>query len=487
MNTKRVLVMNAPSGVYCRDDRCQDRIDDFLEPVYRTPLEILYQAAILKKINIEFRVKDYSLEHKTWTHLKQDIEQFKPTHVIFNITTPSLKEDLITCDIAKSVNPNIITIARGLHFVVRNRNIFEAYPNLDIAIMGEFEKTFQDYFMDVSLEKLQGIVFRKNNEIIVIPPGPAIEDLDDIPFPLREMIDNRLFRRPDTGEMETTIRVSRGCPFPCTYCLAPLSAGKKIRPRSPQNIIAEIEECITKFGIRSFLFRSDLFTGNREWLYSLCDALIEKKLDIQWSCNTRADTIDLEKLKQMKKAGCWLVSMGVESGNQHILDKIKKKGKLEDVEKAVRLCKKVGVKVVTEFLIGLPWEGKKEIEETINFACKIDPDFAHFSPLYPYPGTEFYDVVKNEGLLKSDDELHPYALIRPVIGTHYLSKEEIEKYFLIAWKRFHLRPKYITRTFLRSSSPKVLYSYLRYGTKFMARVISRDRTNREALMNASNI
>src|SRR3989338_9223962 len=182
MNTKRVLVMNAPSGVYCRDDRCQDRIDDFLEPVYRTPLEILYQAAILKKINIEFLMKDYSLEHKTWTHLRKDIEEFKPTHVVFNITTPSLKEDLITCDIAKSVNPNIITIARGLHFVVRNRNIFEAYPNLDIAIMGEFEKTFQDYFMDVSLEKLQGIVFRKNNEIIVIPPGPAIEDLDDIPF-----------------------------------------------------------------------------------------------------------------------------------------------------------------------------------------------------------------------------------------------------------------------------------------------------------------
>src|SRR3989338_3726127 len=130
MNPKRVLVMNAPSGVYCRDDRCQDRIDDFLEPVYRTPLEILYQAAILRKLNIEFKVKDYSLEHKNWTHLKQDIEQFNPTHVVFN------------------------------------RNIFEQYPKLDIAIMGEFEETFRDYFLDAELEKLKGIVFRKNNEIV---------------------------------------------------------------------------------------------------------------------------------------------------------------------------------------------------------------------------------------------------------------------------------------------------------------------------------
>ncbi|MBI2027230.1 MAG: radical SAM protein [Deltaproteobacteria bacterium] len=428
---KKVLVMNAPSGVYCRDDRCQDRIDEFLEPVYRTPLEILYQAALLKQLGIEFLVRDYSLEHKTWNHLKQDIESFKPTHIVFNITTPSLKGDLTTCDVAKSVDRNIVTIARGLHFAVKNKTIFEQYPNLDVAIIGEFEKTFIQYFKDEELEKLDGVVFRQGENIVFRPQGAGIEDLDSIPFPLRECIDNRLFRRPDTGELETTVRVSRGCPFPCTYCLAPLSAGKKIRYRSPENIIAEMRECKEKYGIKNFLLRSDLFSANRAWVYDFCDKLADSQLNVNWSCNSRADTIDPEKLKRMKRAGCWLLSLGVES------------------------------------------EGAREIEQTINFAIKIDPDFAHFSPLYPYPGTEFYDVVTKEGLLKSDDDLHPYALVKPVVPTHYLSIEEINRYFVRAWRRFHLRPRYIMKTFLRARSPKVMYSYARYGTKLVGKMINR--------------
>lgn len=473
MNSKKVMLINPPSGIYCRDDRCQDRTEGYLEPVYRPPMELLYQAAILKQLNTDFLVRDYSLARKSWKDLKEDIHNYKPTHVLFNITTPSLKEDLITCDIVKAVDSNIITIGRGLHFVVYNRSIFEKYPNLDVAIMGEFERSLKEFFLDHQPEKIDGIVFRKNGNIVVNPQTPYIEDLDSIPFPLREYIDNNLFTRPDTGEPEATIKVSRGCPYQCIFCLANLSSGVRIRIRTAKNVISEIEECVKKFKIRNFLLRSDLFTANRDWLYEFCSLLEEKKLNINWCCNSRVDTIDIEKLKKMEKAGCWMIGFGIESGNQEILDKIRKGITLKDAEEAIRLTKNVGIKTVTEFLIGLPWEGRKEIEDTIDFAIKIDPDFAHFSPLYPFPGTEYYNIVKKEGLLNSDDELHPYALVRPVMGTLYLTKKELEKYFLLAWKRFHLRPGYIAKTLLRAHSPRVFFSYIKYGTKFTLKLVKR--------------
>jgi len=353
---------------------------------------------------------------------------------------------------------------------------FKEYKGLDVAIGGEWEGVFTELVNDTPVSEIRGITYRCDGKTVINPEGPLIEDLDIVPFPDRSQFDHTLSFRPDTHEAEATIRVSRGCPFDCIYCLAPVVCGKKMRMRSPHHLVDEIVTCREKYDICNFLFRSDLFTIDGKWLFQVCDEIDARNLKINWACNTRVDTIDEEKVRRMKKAGCWAVAMGIESGNAESLSRMNKKITLEQSESAVKICKEEGLQVFTYFLIGFPWETKQHIEDTINFAIKLDADLAQFSPLYPYPGTKLYNDAKSLGLVK-DEDLHPYALVKPVMGTQFLSKEEIEDYLLIAWRRFHLRPRFILRTLWKARSPKKIFNYIRFGLQALMK-LSRNRRKR---------
>ncbi len=149
--------------------------------------------------------------------------------------------------------------------------------------------------------------------------------MDNLPFPARHLVDNSIYKRPDNGQVQGVIKVSRGCPYHCFFCLATPVSGAKVRMRSAENIIAEIKECVEKYNIKNFLFWSDIFNINRDWTIDLCKKIIESGLKITWSANTRANTMDDEMASYMYKSGCRLVSIGVESGSQEILDNIGKK------------------------------------------------------------------------------------------------------------------------------------------------------------------
>ncbi len=459
---KKAYLIVPPTGKYIREERCQTPLDQLHTVALRPPMDLLYMAAGLEQIGVECRIKDYPAQEHTWEDFKQDLEEFHPDALILSITTPTLEEDMKAAALAKETIPSITTISKGAHFIKLDKNALEHYPQLDLIMRGEYEETIKELASAKPFPEITGITYRNGSDIVRNDNRGYIQDIDSIPLPARHLIDNSYYFRPDTGELQTTIVTSRGCPFSCVFCLAPAVSGSKTRNRSPQNVIEELRDCIERHGIRNFLFRSDLFTANKRWVIELCKAIQEEQLDIKWSCNSRVDTINEEMLREMKAAGCWLISFGVESGDPEMLEKMRKQVKFETIEPAIQLCREAGIQSSVYFLIGLPWENRETFENTKRFASKLNPDFIEYFYSYPFYGTEFYAEAVKSGLIE-EGELPKAAYNQPAIGTIYLSKEELEPLRREALRSFYLRPSYIAKTLAKTRSPKMLKNYIVYG------------------------
>ncbi|MGI6456521.1 MAG: B12-binding domain-containing radical SAM protein [bacterium] len=458
---KKALLIVPPTGKYIREERCQTPLEDLHTVALRPPMDLLYIAGSLEQEGVQCKIIDFPAYDLGWEEYERELREFQPDAVVLSITTPTLEQDMIAAQKAKEWNPDIVTVTKGAHFIHLDHQSLDEFPNLDVIMRGEYEETVQELAQGKKWDEITGITWRRDGIPIRNPERPYIQNIDVIPFPARHLIDHSPYFRPDTGEMQATIVTSRGCPFPCVFCLAQPVAGKTARNRSPENVIAEIRQCVD-LGIKSFLFRSDLFTANKAWVKKLCKAIQDENLDINWSCNSRVDTITEEMLVEMKKAGCWLVSFGVESGDPYMLEKMKKLVKFETIEPAIRLCRKAGVKSSVYFLIGLPWENRETFENTKRFARKLDPDFIEFFYTYPFHGTEYYEIAVKEGLLK-EGEFPRNAYNHPAIPTLYLSLEELQPMRREALRAFYLRPKYIMRTLAQNPSPRVLKNYMIYG------------------------
>lgn len=461
---KKVLLIVPPTGKYIREERCQTPIEKLHTVALRPPMDLLYMAGSLEPEGVDCRIRDYPAHNLTWDDLRAELAEFKPDALVLSITTPTLKNDMIAARLAKETDPAIATVSKGAHFLKMDRRALEEHPQLDLVMRGEYEETIKELARGTEWGAVDGITHRNAEGIHRNPDRGYIQDVDSIPFPARHLIDNRPYFRPDTGALQATIVTNRGCPFPCVFCLAPHVSGNKVRHRSPENVIAELRECVEKHGIRDFLFRSDLFTANKRWVMSLCKAIQEEGLKIDWSCNSRVDTLNEEMLIEMKKAGCWLISFGVESGDPGMLEKMRKMVDFDKIEPAIRLCRKVGVKSSVYLLIGLPWESRETFERTKRFARQLDPDFIEFFYSYPFYGTQFYDEAVKEGLLR-DGELPQAAYNGPAIPTKYLSVEELQPLRNEALRAFYLRPKYIARTLANTRSPRQLKNYFVHGMR----------------------
>jgi len=460
----KVLLIVPPTGKYIREERCQTPLDELHTIALRPPMDLLYLAAALERMGTACRVEDYPAHDLGWEQLQADLRQYRPDALILSITTPSLADDMRAAALAKTIDAAIVTVSKGAHFQCLDRRSLEEYPQLDLVIRGEYEETVCELASGSSWDAIAGITYRDGASICRNPDRGFIEEIDTIPYPARHLIDNTPYRRPDTGELQTTIATSRGCPFPCVFCLARVVSGAGVRCRSPQNVIGELRECAEKYGIRNFLFRSDLFTANKRWVLSLCEAIRQEKLDIEWACNSRVDTVNEEMLREMKAAGCWLISFGVESGDPEMLEKMRKQVRFETIEPAIRLCRRAGLKSSVYFLIGLPWESRETFETTKRFAQKLNPDFIEFFYSYPFYGTEFYDVAVKEGLLR-EGELPKAAYNHPAVPTRHLSLEELAPLRREALRSFYMRPGYILRTLARTRSPRVLKNYVIFGLR----------------------
>lgn len=459
----RVLLVNPPTGAFIRDDRCQVPVAN-LSSGLRMPLDLACMAAAFLNFGHEARVGDYQAyregEEKFW----REFESFAPNLLIVNCTTPTLARDLVFCEQVKKARPQTSIIVKGAHFAVKAKEVLAANPSIDAGIKQEAEFVAADLAAEWPKEKILGLVYCVNDKIMENADRPFEKNLDLIPAPARELLDNDLYVRPDTGERMTSILVGRGCANNCAFCLVKTVSGGADCRRSVQSTVKEMRECVEKYKIKNFYLRADNFTTDRSWVTAFCEEIIRQGLPVAWFANSRVDTIDVGLAKLMKRAGCVMLGLGIESGSQEILDRANKKITLTQSRAAVAACRAAGILTYLFFVLGLPGETRETLKQTLRFALELDGDFAEFHEAYPFPGTLIYDSAQADSF--AADELFGQGVFNaPALSA--VAKRELDAFRRHAVRRFYLRPRQIIRMMKRICSWSMLKNYLRQAVRVL--------------------
>ena len=262
---KRILLIYPPSPVINREDRCQQPTKELLVIPPLPPTDLMYLAAVSEECGYEAKIVDYS----QGGNFEKDLKEFQPDFLLVNVATPTFKSDIAVLSQAKEICPNVKTLAKGAAFMTVAFEVMYFAKDLDVIIYGEPEETLKELLEGKPYPEIAGIYYHDDLRVKFTGARPFIEDLDELPFPARHLVNNNLYRRPDTGEVQAVIKVSRGCPYHCFFCLATPVSGAKVRKRSPQNIVNEIKECIEQYNIRNFIFWADIFNNDKEWVMEL--------------------------------------------------------------------------------------------------------------------------------------------------------------------------------------------------------------------------
>jgi anaerobic magnesium-protoporphyrin IX monomethyl ester cyclase len=280
---------------------------------------------------------------------------------------------------------------------------------------------------------------------LVNPPREMVRNLDSLPFPARHLFSNHhykyIFLR---NKIITTMITSRGCPYECIFCDKSV-LGSQFRARSAQNVLDEIDQITHQFKNVSLILYDDLFTFDRQRVIEICRGILERSLRIDWKCEGRVDRIDEEMLGWMKRAGCSMIAYGVESGNQIGLDYLRKKTRLEQIRNAFKLTRNCGIETMAYFILGIPVETYNDELKTISFAKSLKPDYAQFSVLSPFPGTDLYAGAIASGNYREVDVNNPLDkdLKRPVVLSSNWDEKQLNRIVHQAHRRFYFRLSYI--------------------------------------------
>jgi len=470
---KKILMINPPTGLLIRDDRCQSNINEFMVSVSRPPQELLIMAAILKKDGHETIIQDYPIEKKTLVDYEKDIRKFWPDILVINATIPTITDDAKCVRAAKKIKQDLVVMLRCGMIEHIAQEVMAQEELIDVIFYGESDFTLHEFLECKDKNEVKGIFYRNKKRIVKTEPRPFIANLDSLPMIDRNLIRNELYKRPDTGAPLGLIEVSRGCPYSCIFCLTPFSYGRHHRRRSIQNIIKEIIICKRNYGIFDFHFKSDLFSFDKKWIIGLCREITKNNLGIRWFANSRADTVDAESLEAMKESGCFALSLGAESGSQYILDKIRKDITKKQIKKAFELCERKGIQTYAYFIIGFPWDTKDTIEETIRFSKIIDPDYIDFFFPYAFKGTGLSQIIARYGLLNKVSTAN--TIRKSYIGLQFptltLGPKELIRLRKKALRSFYLRPAYILKSFKRFSSFQERMNILKYGISLLKKIM----------------
>lgn len=474
----RVLLVNPPTGIYLREDRCQAPVRSMMAQGVRPPMDLAYIAATCREAaGAECRIKDYPVEGGGWSALETELEDFSPDILVISTTTPTFERDMMAAEKAHRILGDSVTcIGKGAHFADHDEEALLEHPELDLAVRGESELVIAELIAGADLAKVLGVSrLGTDGRILRNPDRPPPEDLDSLPFPSRDLLRNELYPDPETGAPLTPVLTSRGCPGSCIFCPVFLVSGRRLRKRSVGSIVRELESCISDHGIRSFLFRSDTFTMDRKWVLELCSAIRGAGLDIRWGANSRVDTFDDEMAAAMASSGCYVISLGVESGDPDILAKIGKDMALERVRSVVEACRKNGIMSLLYFVVGLPWDTRESIRRTARFARSVRADFYEFHAAYPFPGTPLYEMALRDGLFGEED-LSGGDYFTPVMDTYSLTSAEVAAERKRAILGTYLSPAFLLRTLGRIRSPGQLWHYASFGFSKLAALLGGDRT-----------
>ena len=448
----KILFINPPQSANPKDKFTNHKL----------PLGFLYMAGVLEKNGFEVKILDCPLYYKFKRkinkdtirigllpkQIKQEIQEFNPDIIGVSCSFTMYEADAFeVIDLIKTNFKDKLIVVGGAHssanpkFVLRNKKI-------DLVVIGEGENTIleiaQKYNKNQKLTNIKGTALRTGNKIKINKPREYIQDLDSLK-PAWHLIDMQsYFNHPDNSiatmrKNSVDIVSSRGCPGNCVFCSIHTVWGRKWRARTPKNVVDEIEFLCKKYGAKQFRFQDDNLTLNKKRILKICDEIIKRKLDIKWDTPNGVAlwALDKEILSKMKKAGCYRVTFGVESGCKNTQKYIGKVINLDYINEMVNFCHKIGLWVCSTFIMGFPNETKEEIEQTRKFILSSKINFPFIYIAQPYQGTRMYEDFKQKGLIKDFAKLSNIKNTR--YNTLYLKSKELNNILADTYKQFYFQ------------------------------------------------
>jgi len=436
-----ILLTNAP---YCLEERYGK-----LAPLGATlpNLGLLMLGAALRKAGNRVRIIDASAQGLSYENVVAEIKKSRPDFIGLTSVTPAIIKTAKLAGMIKEVCPSTRIIIGGPHFTAVPEQTLAGNPCFDYGVLGEGEETIVELVEALSSGKtpssVPGVVFREEDKIHFVSRRKPIDNLDALPFPAWDLLDGFPSKyRPAIFKYKRLpsahIVSARGCPNKCVFCDTSIF-GHKVRFHSAEYVLDMVDYLTKDFKIKEIIFEDDQFIINKSRLEKICNGFLERGSGIAWACSGRINSIkDFELLKLMKRSGCWQINYGIESGNQAILDFMKKGITLDQVEKAVKLTRKAGILSKGYFILGFPHETVETLNDTIEFAKRVPLNDISAFMLTPYPGSEVYDIAKVYGTFEQDVE--KMNLLDVVYVPEGLSREVLLCYQKRFMKEFYLRP-----------------------------------------------
>jgi radical SAM superfamily enzyme YgiQ (UPF0313 family) len=476
---QRTLLVNPPlvNGVaFTRQGRCQER-EEVLGTT-KPPYTLAVIASLLRRIDAGIRLVDLTAERRSVEDLiaRLDREGFRPTLILFPSTTPTLDADVAEMEKLKA-HFGAPLFCFGPHASTTPHASMLRAPAVDGMFVGEPEDAALQLAQLASLEGLgtiPSLTWRSSNAIVPHSAQGSFAGFPQMPYPAWDLVPLKSYNLPLVNRPYTLVETSRGCPYSCDFCVAPIHQGHKFRERSAKAIVDEIERGYREFGIDFFYLWGDTVTLNVKTFTAFCDELIARNLPIQWFGNARADNLtDPAFVHRLRKAGCWMLAMGIETESEDIRKDMVKRLDRQKIQAAIVNMRDAGIRSFAFFIFGYPGETASTINQTIDYAIELDPDFANFYPAVPYPGTELYQKAVKDGLLVEEDWSrmeYSYYLLRGNGLDEAVVMDSINR----AKRRFFMRPTYLARKFgdvlkLAATKPHI-FGQIASRTIFGARI-----------------
>ena len=476
---QKTLLVNPPlvNGVaFTRQGRCQER-EEVLGTT-KPPYTLAVIASLLRRIDAGIRLVDLTAERRSVEDLiaRLDREGFRPTLILFPTTTPTLDADV--AEMAKlKMHFGAPLFCFGPHASTTPHASMLRAPAVDGMFVGEPEDAALQLAQLDSLEGLgtiPSLTWRSSAAIVPHSAQGSFSGFLQMPYPAWDLVPLESYNLPLVNRPYTLVETSRGCPYSCDFCVAPIHQGHKFRERSATAIVDEIERGYREFGIDFFYLWGDTVTLNVKTFTAFCDELIARRLPIQWFGNARADNLtDPAFVHRLRKAGCWMLAMGIETESEDIRKDMVKRLERQKIQTAIDNMRDAGIRSFAFFIFGYPGETPATINQTIDYAIALDPDFANFYPAVPYPGTELYQKAVKDGLLVEEDWSrmeYSYYLLRGNGLDETVVMDAINR----AKRRFFMRPRYLARKFgdvvkLAATKPHI-FGQIASRTIFGARI-----------------
>ncbi len=442
-------------------------------------LGILFLAAVTRKYGFPTVLVDAAALNLGPDGLLMRVESERPDVLGLSATTFSIFHAAAFARRVRESLPDITVIIGGPHVSAAPLETMERFPEFDLAVIGEGEETIIEVLKAVdsggTFDDISGIVIRHEGGITVHERRAFLSDLDTLPFPAWDLLEGFPgCYPPATFKVKNlpaaSLVTSRGCPNRCIFCDRSVF-GSSCHAFSAEYVMAMITHLVKRFGVREFSFEDDTFITFKKRLVVICQGIISLGLDISWTCLGRVNSIDAETLVLMKRAGCWQISFGIESGSQEILTTIHKNVTLEQIQRAVSLCRDAGIFSKGFFIVGHPGETRETLKKSLDFALQLPLDDISVTMLTPFPGTEIYERAAEFGAFDSD--WSRMNLLNTVFIPHGLTHEDLERSQSEILKRFYLRPRIIMGYIRRLAANPVMVKGFLAGARAFFRSVGK--------------